>query len=77
MYGLRITFHKHFKGENKMIAICICILCAILIFTTWRLEHTLKRVRRLEDDLYITQVELHNLRNDVFELKYKGDKENG
>ena len=60
-----------------MIAICICIICALSIFLTWRMEYWIRKARRLENELYITQVRLHNLQEDVFELKYEGDKENG
>lgn len=60
-----------------MIAICICILCAILIFTTWRLELLARKAKKLENELYIAEIRLHNLQEDVFELKYKGDNENG
>ena len=60
-----------------MIAICICILGVISIFFTWRLEHTITRVRRLESELYVTQIRLHNLKEDISALKYKGENENG
>ena len=59
-----------------MIAICISILCAILIFTTWRLELLTRTVSRLENELSSAQVELHNLKGDVSTLMYKEEEEN-
>lgn len=56
-----------------MIAICISILCAILIYTTWKVEFLARKVRRLENDFFIEQVRLFNLKNDVSALMYKGD----
>ena len=54
-----------------MIAICICILCAIIIFLTWRLEKVVRKADWFECELFATQVELDNLRSDVEDLKYK------
>ena len=56
-----------------MIAICISIICAILIYTTWRVEFLVRKTRRLESELFVAQVELHNLKDDVSALMYKGE----
>ena len=54
-----------------MLAICISILCAIIIYLTWRLEKTVRRTDWLENELYATQVRLDNLRSDVEDLRYR------
>ena len=54
-----------------MLAICFCILCAITMYLTWRLERVVRKSNWLENELYATQVELENLRSDVEDLKYK------
>ena len=54
-----------------MIAICISILCVITIFLTWRTEKSKREIKRLKDELYVTQVQLANLRSDVEDLKYR------
>ena len=58
-----------------MIKLCICIICAAIIFLTWRLEFLIRKVRRLENELYVTQVQLSNLEEDVFDLKYEGEEQ--
>lgn len=60
-----------------MIKLCICIICATIIFLTWRLEFLIRKVRRLENELYVTQVQLSNLEEDVFDLKYEGEDNEG
>ena len=54
-----------------MLAICISILCAIIIYLIWRLEKTARSTDWLENELYATQVELNNLRRDVEDLRYR------
>lgn len=54
-----------------ILTICACILCAISIFLVWRTEFSKRKINRLRDELYITQVQLENLRSDVETLKYK------
>ena len=55
-----------------MIAICIAVLCAILIFTTWRIEFLARRVRELESELFVLQF------NSVSKtIEIKGENENG
>ena len=54
-----------------MIEICISILCAIIIFLTWSIEALKRKISRLETDLFIAQVEIHNLKEQKDEQMYK------
>ena len=54
-----------------MLAICISILCAIIIYLTWRLERVVRKANWLENELFATQMQLENLRSDVEDLKYQ------
>jgi hypothetical protein len=48
-----------------MIAICISVLCAILIFTTWRLELLARKTKKLENELFMAQVKLKILQDNI------------
>lgn len=54
-----------------MIEICMCILCAVLIFLTWRTEVSKTKINRLEDELSIAQREIRNLKEQKDEQKYQ------
>lgn len=54
-----------------ILTICACILCVITIVLTWRTEKSKREINRLENELYVTQVQLENLRSDVEDLKYQ------
>ena len=54
-----------------MLAICISILCAIIIYLTWRLERVVRKADWLENELFATQMQLENIRSDVEDLKYQ------
>lgn len=53
-----------------ILTICACILCAVSIFLTWRTEFSKREIKRLRDELYITQVKLENLRSVVEDLSW-------
>lgn len=53
-----------------MIAIYLSIICAVLIFLTWREWSSKIEIKNLKNELYITQVQLENLRSDIEDLKY-------
>lgn len=55
-----------------MIAICISVLCVILIFTTWRIEFLSRRVRELERELFVLQ-----FNSSLKTIEIEGEKENG
>lgn len=56
-----------------MIAICIAVLCAILIFTTWRIEYWIRRAKRLERELFFLQI---NSLLKTIEIKGENKNEN-
>ena len=53
-----------------IISICICILCAIVIFLTWRTEFSKRKIKRLEKEMRITQVKLESLERTIENLSW-------
>ena len=53
-----------------IISICVCILCAIAIFLTWRTEFSKRKIKRLENELRIAQVKLDCLYRTVENLSW-------
>ena len=53
-----------------ILAICICILCAVSIFLTWRTEFSKREIKRLRYEMYIVQSQFENLRGIVEDLSW-------
>ena len=60
-----------------ILTICTCLLCAVSIFLTWRTEFSKRKIKRLENELYIAQSQLENLRGIVDDLSWKIGGHNG
>lgn len=53
-----------------ILAICTCVLCAVSIFLTWRTEFSKREIKRLRNEMYITQSQLENLKGIVEDLSW-------